>query len=455
MKKHLVVLAAAFLPDLLHAQHGGAAASTKTKLELPQLQNKAIPGSPVLAQPFLVEGTKSAVKAQGLGWSDPVLYDWNGDGKKDLLIGEFSSMLSMQDKSDDPKVIGSHIRVYLNSGTKAAPVFTGEFEYAKDKTGAYLNVITGCCIGFTPRFYDLNNDGYTDIITGSFLGQVTCYYGSKDGFESPIDLEQQGFPGIGSMTAGRDVNEITSSLYWSYSSADFVDVDGDGLLDLITGGAALRVSKNVGTKTNPVFAKREMLLTTKGEILAICEESEKGYPVGVYSAVPLVTDWDQDGVPDLLVTSDYATKQQPAISFFRGVRQNNVLRFEDPVSLFDAEDGQKLFPGAWLRTWVADWNDDGINDLIIGTSIPTIDDQMDPFLSWVWEKDLNISKASYRYMPPVFAASIKKSVTKLADELSVSGKIAETEKTVFIDKVMGMAHEGFVYVLLGKETFKK
>jgi hypothetical protein len=39
----------------------------------------------------------------------PVVSDWNGDGKKDLLVGYFS---------------GGGIRLYLNEGTDAAPKFS-------------------------------------------------------------------------------------------------------------------------------------------------------------------------------------------------------------------------------------------------------------------------------------------------------------------------------------------
>jgi hypothetical protein len=42
-------------------------------------------------------------------YGSPCVYDWNGDGLKDLILGEFNY---------------GNIRLYLNSGTNAAPVFT-------------------------------------------------------------------------------------------------------------------------------------------------------------------------------------------------------------------------------------------------------------------------------------------------------------------------------------------
>jgi len=39
----------------------------------------------------------------------PCVVDWDGDGVKDLLVGQYT---------------GGNIRLYINSGTNAAPVFT-------------------------------------------------------------------------------------------------------------------------------------------------------------------------------------------------------------------------------------------------------------------------------------------------------------------------------------------
>lgn len=455
MKQISLVLVMAILPALMQAQTGGLAQKAP-EYDFPQLHNKPVPGSPILSQPVIIQGATAALKTGGLGWSDPILFDWNNDGKKDLLVGEFMSRMSVADRKADPKLKGSHIRVYYNVGTNTVPKFTDDFVWAQDKTGAYLNVVTSCCIGFTPRVYDLNSDGFQDIITGSFPGHVTCYYGSKDGFEAPVNLEQKGMPTPAEMKLDTDVTNSESAMYWAYSSADFVDVDGDGLLDLITGGSALRVSRNVGTKTNPVFDKREMLLDTEGQMLTICKSSESWQLAGVYSSVPLIIDWDQDGVPDMLVTSDYTSKEQPAVSFFRGVRQNGILRFERPLSLFDAGDQSKQFPGSWLRTWVTDWNEDGINDLLIGTSVATVgQDEIEPFLSWEWEKNTEIKKQNPKYLPSGFAERMKTDFLKKLESSVKAGKLTPAEKDGYANKLLDMAHQGRVYLLLGTGIHKK
>jgi hypothetical protein len=50
-----------------------------------------------------------------VGHATPNLVDWDGDGKRDLLVGQFG---------------GGRLRVYLNSGTDADPKFR-DFRFAK------------------------------------------------------------------------------------------------------------------------------------------------------------------------------------------------------------------------------------------------------------------------------------------------------------------------------------
>ncbi|MFC1555387.1 hypothetical protein ACFL7D_12200 [candidate division KSB1 bacterium] len=49
------------------------------------------------------------------GYSIPTVADWNNDGKKDMITGQFRD---------------GKIRLYLNNGTDTKPVFK-DFEYMK------------------------------------------------------------------------------------------------------------------------------------------------------------------------------------------------------------------------------------------------------------------------------------------------------------------------------------
>jgi hypothetical protein len=61
-----------------------------------------------------------------IGHLVPCVADWNDDGKKDLIVGQFS---------------GGKIRLYLNQGTDSQPVFKN-FEYLK-AAGAEISLPSG------------------------------------------------------------------------------------------------------------------------------------------------------------------------------------------------------------------------------------------------------------------------------------------------------------------------
>lgn len=64
-------------------------------------------GPPDLGPGSLVEADGKPIDLE-VGHLVPVVTDWNGDGKKDLVVGQFR---------------GGAIRLYLNRGTEAAPSF--------------------------------------------------------------------------------------------------------------------------------------------------------------------------------------------------------------------------------------------------------------------------------------------------------------------------------------------
>ena len=61
-----------------------------------------------------------------IGHLVPCVTDWNGDGKKDLIVGQFS---------------GGKIRLYLNKGTDSTPAFK-DFKYLK-AGGAEISLPSG------------------------------------------------------------------------------------------------------------------------------------------------------------------------------------------------------------------------------------------------------------------------------------------------------------------------
>ncbi|MCL2562394.1 MAG: VCBS repeat-containing protein, partial [Rikenellaceae bacterium] len=102
-----------------------------------------IPGAPVLSQPQRIDGSLFEIRTEKHGLVHPALFDWNGDGRLDLLLGEFETGET-----------GSYIKVFLNVGTNENPQFTGEWFYATDINGDKITNHQWCCIGIHPRIVD-------------------------------------------------------------------------------------------------------------------------------------------------------------------------------------------------------------------------------------------------------------------------------------------------------------
>ena len=389
------------------------------EMSFPKLMPAEIPGAPSLSEPFLVMGGGKPILTEKHGLAAPALWDWNGDGKRDLLVGEFETNMP-PDYPMGPD--GSTIRVYLNVGTDSEPRFTDEFEWARDTEGTIMEVPQWCCIGFTPMFYDLDADGHLDMITGQYHpGEVTWFRGSPAGFLPGRKLSQEGDPAADVNTMMEAVRaqvdpdfvpyegepgDIGTFDYWVYSTATFGDLDDDGDYDLIVGGSGgLRVSENVGGPEDPSFGVRKLLLDIHGEPLSTREltpEQQSQFvamgvsvpPGGDIKTNPLAVDWDQDGVMDLLVTDSYVMPDSRAVSFFRGVKTPDGHRFEPGIDLLPAEGGAKAIPGSGQRVYVDDWNLDGVPDLIIGASVATVNGgEFSDELSWEWESVNEVESA--------------------------------------------------------------
>lgn len=62
-------------------------------------------------------------------WSAPTVYDWDGDGKKDLLVGQKNSADGM-----------GYTRFYKNTGTDDTPSFAGYADIQACNNTCLLNV---------------------------------------------------------------------------------------------------------------------------------------------------------------------------------------------------------------------------------------------------------------------------------------------------------------------------
>ncbi len=87
--------------------------NTKLSALLALLALAAFARTPVFDAPVAIEANGVAINVGYGGNASPFVVDWNGDGKQDLLLGQFD---------------GGKVRFYENVGDDTAPVFA-DFVY--------------------------------------------------------------------------------------------------------------------------------------------------------------------------------------------------------------------------------------------------------------------------------------------------------------------------------------
>jgi TolB-like protein len=183
--------------------------------------------------------------------SAPCLVDWNGDGKRDLLVGNG----------------GGYMHLFLNDGSNQEPNFVaGVMVQAAGKDLDVGGKASPCVI-------DWNEDGKKDLVMGNGSGEIFLYVNEGTNeqpiFGKPIKLNG------GSLDVG------------SNSSPDMIDWNGDGKKDLIIGNSSgeIHIFLNQGTNEDPQYENT-------GDKLSLKFGDE---------AAPRILNWNRTSQNDLLV----------------------------------------------------------------------------------------------------------------------------------------------------------
>jgi len=198
-----------------------------------------------------------------LGLFPRVVY-WDGDGKKDLIVG-----------TPEGTVI-----LYRNVGSEQEPTFDAGTLLQVGPGGAKVDIDVGDRA--TPVVADWDNDGLQDLVVGAIDGQIRLF------INQPSDTEPEF---ISEQYAMEDGGHLIVPM--ARSSPAVGDFDGDGKKDLLTGDTEgqLLFYSNVGTDESPVFSGYTLLLSA-GEVIDL---------EGLARSRPFVCDWTGDGLLDILV----------------------------------------------------------------------------------------------------------------------------------------------------------
>jgi hypothetical protein len=160
----------------------------------------------------------------------PATWDWNRDGKEDLILGEGSYS-------------ANNIHLLINQGSGAKPVF--------DENNRYVIAYGDGLEQLTPTVVDYNGDGHPDLLVAERSGKIAVYLNKGEPMkmgQAPAELPFASF-----------ISSASGSSPLSFSGICTVstgDLNGDGLFDLVVGktNGRVAIAMNVGTKTEPKFS---------------------------------------------------------------------------------------------------------------------------------------------------------------------------------------------------------
>ncbi|MBI5191192.1 MAG: VCBS repeat-containing protein [Nitrospirae bacterium] len=229
--------------------------------------------------------------------SVPCIVDWNNDGAKDVLMGNRAGT----------------VFAFINRGTNSAPRFSGGFELMDGDldVGSYS----------APAAVDWDADGNKDLVVGSFDGTLYTYINTGTDAEpqfksEPLELHA----------------ELVTYSTFNYTTPFIVRNHDNGLFDIITGCGDGRVYRfrNAGTKGAPRFSSPQHVMV-----------NDFIYQLEGNSNV-IATDWDGDGIEDLLVSNRTTTQTEGTSSTDALSRPSDVSRRPSRVYLLKNVGTNKL-----------------------------------------------------------------------------------------------------------------
>lgn len=313
----------------------------------------------------------------------PFICDWDDDGDWDMLTGGgfgWVRILFNEGTNQDP--ILSEPQPVLSEGQpiviQMSQLFPGLDDYFHD-------------LGYVgPNYVDWDADGLPDVVLSNLSNRIYWYrnlgtrsqpkFGPRqqvicDGYEETPEtiLTSARRLGAGTKNWATKPADQSSSPFWWRARAGFGDLNGDGLMDLVTADANTKSDpKNNFVDAVSLFVQYRdqagVLRLRKDRTIALAD----GTPTidARYQAnQTIVFDWDGDGLLDLVNNHGRPFDSGPAVFRNIGTKTDPQFDFPKVLSCYGEELSRIAKHGPYYG--LGDMDGDGQADLIASTELGT------------------------------------------------------------------------------------
>ena len=317
------------LKDIIIAPHG---AGSRNRAQIWYYQNNGTAAAPRFD--FTTDSLFSNDIIDVGRYARPLFYDYNKDGKLDLLVGGLEKLPT---GAEVPR-----LHYYENITTAAgAP----KFRYVTDNLAGVSNLTV---YATDPAVGDVDGDGKDDLIIGRTDGKVVYFQNTA------ASASVQPVWTLTDIAMARNGSNLID--VWSYASPVFYDINKDGKPDLVLGQADGTLTAFLNTNTTPGIISYGPAIDTFGGV-RVSDNSPFPYPFR--RSRPFLGKLQAGSAKDYLVMGNY----YGTLGVWEDVESGNPAQSFVPV----ADTFSQIVTQEYTAPAVADVDGDGKLEMVLGT----------------------------------------------------------------------------------------